>query len=168
MEGMWASKINVLALCISFEINLKRLLIDSRSIALSKSQAELTLLHSKAAAECSSRWRKQWLHLLLLKMFGENLRQSAVRPFPFWAELPDPIPVVVGVGGADTEAATVVVVVNFDILRLVQTKTKNVGGWGPCGGWCPRGPRRQRDREIVRRGGFRRSKIAWQEDLKLL
>lgn len=65
---------------------------------------------------------------------------------------------MVGVGGADTEAATVVVVVNVDILRLVQTKTKT---GGPCGGG-------ERDREIVRRGGFRRSKIAWQEDLKLL
>lgn len=39
----------------------------------------LTRLHSKAAALCSSRWRKQWLHLLLLKIFGENLRQSEVR-----------------------------------------------------------------------------------------
>lgn len=40
---------------------------------------ELTRLHSNAAALCSSRWRKQCVHLLLLKMFGENLRQSAVR-----------------------------------------------------------------------------------------
>lgn len=44
-----------------------------------KKKVSLTLLHSKAAALCSSRWRKQWLHLLLLKIFGENLRQSEVR-----------------------------------------------------------------------------------------
>jgi len=84
--------------------------------------SKLTLLHSKAAAECSSRWRKQWLHLLLLKMFGVNLRQSAVRAFVAAA--------AVGVGGADFEGAagTVVVIVAVDIsLRSISEKKTD---WG--------------------------------------
>lgn len=44
-----------------------------------KSAQKLTRLHSNAAALCSSRWRKQCVHLLLLKMFGENLRHSKLR-----------------------------------------------------------------------------------------
>lgn len=64
----------------------------------------LTLLHSKAAALCSSLWRKQWLHLLLLNIFGENLRQSAVRPT-----------LAVG-GGVAASADVVVVIVEVDIL----------------------------------------------------
>lgn len=36
----------------------------------------LTLFDSRASAECSSFWRKQFEHLLLLKMFGANFLQS--------------------------------------------------------------------------------------------
>jgi len=106
--------------------------------------SKLTLLHSKAAAECSSRWRKQWLHLLLLKMFGVNLRQSAVRAFVVAA--------AVGVGGADFEGAagTVVVIVAVDIsLRSISEKKTD---WGNCRG----------ERECGNGGAFRiLSEIAW-------
>lgn len=53
--------------------------IDSRPSYVHGKKKELTRLHSSAAALCSSRWRKQCVHLLLLKMFGENLRHSTFR-----------------------------------------------------------------------------------------
>ena len=52
---------------------------DKQKQQQQKMNPELTRLHSRAAALCSSRWRKQCVHLLLLKMFGENLRHSMLR-----------------------------------------------------------------------------------------
>lgn len=111
----------------------------------------LTLLHSKAAAECSSRCRKQWLHLLLLKMFGVNLRQSAVREFV----VAPAAPVVVGVGGADFEGAAgtvvVIVVVDISLVRCCVGSTNKKSG-ETCRG----------ERECGNGGTFRVfAEIAW-------